>query len=225
MIGLIPLWSRGRVVAWAQVDAADVEAVSAHHWYRDSLGYPASGKHSRLHRFLVEVPDGYVVDHINRDKLDNRLSNLRIVTQQVNTQNTPGLVTGSSVYRGVYRDHRKSARPWYVQVKHEGVKHYGGVFASEEEAAEAAERLRLEAFGPPVELPVVRRVHVPPQHRAVKVSPEKPPRVPPPPITECVNGHPYDDLNTYRRPAGTRDCRACIRERARRYQQRRREAA
>lgn len=40
--------------------------------------------------------------------------------------------------------------------------------------------------------------------------------------TECVNGHPYDEGNTYLRKGrdGSRDCRACGRERSRRYKQR-----
>lgn len=33
----------------------------------------------------------------------------------------------------------------------------------------------------------------------------------------CVNFHEYSEENTYIRPNGLRDCRACIRERARRY--------
>ncbi len=41
-----------------------------------------------LHRLVMEpVPDDLVVDHINRDTLDNRKANLRIVTQQENTWN------------------------------------------------------------------------------------------------------------------------------------------
>ena len=39
--------------------------------------------------------------------------------------------------------------------------------------------------------------------------------------THCVNGHPYNEANTYIRPTGQRDCRTCIRERARRYWTRR----
>ena len=37
--------------------------------------------------------------------------------------------------------------------------------------------------------------------------------------TECKNGHPYDEKNTYRRPGtnGQRDCRRCAVDRARRY--------
>ena len=39
--------------------------------------------------------------------------------------------------------------------------------------------------------------------------------------TSCTNGHPYDEANTYIRPTGQRDCRACFRERTRRYRERR----
>lgn len=38
--------------------------------------------------------------------------------------------------------------------------------------------------------------------------------------TECKSGHPYDELNTYIRPSGHRDCRACIRVRVQKYKQR-----
>jgi hypothetical protein len=34
--------------------------------------------------------------------------------------------------------------------------------------------------------------------------------------TECANGHPYDDGNTYRAPDGSRMCRTCMRDRDRR---------
>lgn len=37
----------------------------------------------------------------------------------------------------------------------------------------------------------------------------------------CASGHPYTDANTYIRPSGHRDCRACIRERVRRYREKR----
>ena len=37
--------------------------------------------------------------------------------------------------------------------------------------------------------------------------------------TECINGHPYNDQNTYVKPSGHRDCRACIRIRVRKYKE------
>ena len=44
-------------------------------------------------------------------------------------------------------------------------------------------------------------------------------------ITTCKNGHAFDEANTYYRLAGGRDCRRCMADRARKYQQRRRSAA
>lgn len=32
--------------------------------------------------------------------------------------------------------------------------------------------------------------------------------------THCVNGHPFDEENTYNRPTGGRSCKTCTRERA-----------
>ena len=45
------------------------------------------GKHQSVHRYVWEqangqIPDGYVVHHINHDKLYNRLANLQLMTYQ-----------------------------------------------------------------------------------------------------------------------------------------------
>lgn len=37
--------------------------------------------------FVGEIPDGYEIDHINRNKTDNRLENLRLVTHKQNCSN------------------------------------------------------------------------------------------------------------------------------------------
>lgn len=44
-------------------------------------------------------------------------------------------------------------------------------------------------------------------------------------IVVCRNGHQYDEVNTYVRPNGRRDCRACVRERVGRYQAKKRKGA
>lgn len=41
----------------------------------------------------------------------------------------------------------------------------------------------------------------------------------------CDHGHPYDAANTYRKPNGHRDCRACVRRRVAEYTARQRQAA
>lgn len=59
-------------------------------WYLSDTGYalrkPSDGI-VRLHRLVIEAKEGEIVDHKNRDKLDNRRSNLRIVTHSQNAFN------------------------------------------------------------------------------------------------------------------------------------------
>jgi hypothetical protein len=65
------------------------------------------------------------VDHIDRDKLNNSVSNLRIVNNKQNSYNTDAL--GYSKYRNKYRS----------SIKAEGVYHHLGYFDSPSSAREA----------------------------------------------------------------------------------------
>jgi hypothetical protein len=67
-------------------------------------------------------------------------------------------------------------------------------------------------------IPLCRRCHMKEDGRLttfVSCSPSR---------TVCRNGHPYDDENAYRTPAGWRACRSCKRNRDRLYGERRRAA-
>lgn len=55
-----------------------------------STGYMVKRVNDRIykvHRLVIGASDGDIVDHINRDKLDNRLINLRIVSKSQNNRN------------------------------------------------------------------------------------------------------------------------------------------
>lgn len=90
----IPL-TRGHV---AIVDEDDYEWLSQFKWYAresDTQVYAArmivqDGKRKalRMHRAIMGVNDDQIVDHINRNGLDNRRANLRIATPQQNRWNT-----------------------------------------------------------------------------------------------------------------------------------------
>ena len=61
-------------------------------------GYPDiihNGRRVYIHRLIWEmhhgsIPKGMEIDHINRDKTDNRIENLRCVTHQENQKNVIG---------------------------------------------------------------------------------------------------------------------------------------
>jgi hypothetical protein len=74
-----------------------------------------------------EIPDGLFIDHINRDKADNRIENLRLVTTQEN-----GFNRGAKGYRFVEREGK-----WKAAIKKDGTIIHLGYFRTENEAADA----------------------------------------------------------------------------------------
>lgn len=74
----------------ARIDIEDIEKVKQKWWiFNGDYVKVGTSKHVEyLHHFLMGKPSkGMVIDHINRDKLDNRKSNLRFVTKAENNRN------------------------------------------------------------------------------------------------------------------------------------------
>lgn len=106
-------------------------------------GSGSKGKMRRLHRWLLDAPDGLVVDHINGDTLNNRLNNLRIVDYIANGQNRTRLnKNNKSGYRGVTWD--KRFNKWFTQIQVNRKTINLGHYDSIEEAVKVVENARLK---------------------------------------------------------------------------------
>ena len=81
------------------------------------------GRMYYVHRLVWEeangpIPEGMTIDHINGDRFDNTLSNLRMVTQQENTKNSAKNKTNTSGVSGVSWCKRRSKWRAYVRVSY-----------------------------------------------------------------------------------------------------------
>ena len=146
------------MVAHALIDPEDAW-LAEQRWYRNAAGYavrqvpgegtlPSGRRRQRIvfmHREVLDLEYGDPLqgDHINRDRLDNRRSNLRRVTVAEQRQNsTPR--GGASRHRGVGFRKDKKARPWIAYGTLNRKRQHLGFFATEEEAAAAALAWRRE---------------------------------------------------------------------------------
>jgi hypothetical protein len=109
------------------ISQEDKELVNSYRWYYDKNGYAVSkgkGKVLYMHIVILGKKEGFVIDHIDGNKLNNQRSNLRHLTISQNSQNT-GLtkeyigicylrgkyqVNCSEKYLGVYSDIEEAKR-------------------------------------------------------------------------------------------------------------------
>ena len=102
----------------------------------------------RAHRLVFLMHKGYLpkfLDHINGDRQDNRIENLRPVSLAQNSQNRNISIKNKSGYKGVFW--AKATKKWRGQVKCNGESLYLGDYHDIEEAAEVVRAAREELHG------------------------------------------------------------------------------
>lgn len=139
------------------IDTADLPMVQAFNWRSEicrtkiyAVRYKSIGNGERawlrLHRVILNAPEGMEVDHINGDGLDNRRRNLRLASRSENARNRGATAANTSGFKGV--DYFKPTEKYRAYITVHGKRSYLGYFDTAEEAhaayAEAARALHGE---------------------------------------------------------------------------------
>lgn len=119
-----------------------------------SDGYIAIGankKYVKAHRLAWfftygEWPPAQI-DHIDGDKTNNRINNLRLATAAQNHQNRKLPATNTSGYIGVYKD---TSGKWAARIRANPKRIFLGLFDTAEEAAQAytSAKAKMHQFHP-----------------------------------------------------------------------------
>lgn len=145
---------------YLKIDKKDYALIMDYKWFLNGQGYPYTFKNElsgqnfgkrglTLHRLLFSneyIEKGYVIDHINRDKLDNRRNNLRIITQKENSYNRTKNTNSNNTYKGVKLD-KKTFGTYKASVTKDNIKYEIKDIPDEESAAKIYDIMAEELFG------------------------------------------------------------------------------
>ena len=92
-----------------------------------------------------EIPSGLVIDHIDANRSNNRIANLRICTFQQNHFNRSKQSNNKSGFKGV--SWHKQKQKWVAQIKIEGRNKFLGFFADPVKAYEKYCEKAIEYYG------------------------------------------------------------------------------
>jgi CRISPR/Cas system CMR-associated protein Cmr3 (group 5 of RAMP superfamily) len=116
------------------------KSIDTNGYYRVTLCLKGTQKICKVHKlvaitFLNHKPNGFieVVDHINTDKTDNRISNLQLITQRENLSKDRQVGYSSRVGVTWHKQNKK----WMAQIRRNGKKKFLGYYDCELDAAAA----------------------------------------------------------------------------------------
>ena len=142
---------------YAMVDNEDFEMLNKWKWFAyknppDRIFY-AIGKPKKLqgkqyfymHRYLMQPPKEYDIDHKNRNGLDNRKNNLRICTKTQNQGNRLLGKDNTSGFKGV--SFHKASNKFSAYIRMNNKRKWLGLFNDKLKAAKVYNQAAKQYFG------------------------------------------------------------------------------
>lgn len=136
----------GEMLFFTDADLEDF--VVSRSWCKAADGYAATrvnGLMVTAHRLISNPKDTELVDHINRNKKDNRRCNLRNTNKSENAFNSRKRVTNTSGRPGV--SYRNDTHKWHAEIKYNGKKYSLGDYKTFEDAVKAREDGEIRFYG------------------------------------------------------------------------------
>lgn len=133
------IWCKGR----GRIKSGDIAGNLLKSGYRQVM---IKGKNYQCHRIVFLLAHNRLpkyIDHINGNKSDNRVENLRECNNSQNSTNKNKQSNNTSGYKGVFRQGNK----WRACIRKDGHKYNLGNFACKHEAAKAYNEAALKYHG------------------------------------------------------------------------------
>lgn len=120
------------------------------------VGGRCNKKIINMHQYIYELHHGNIpelIDHVNKNKLDNRIENLAEKTSSHNNHNRTKLKNASSKYYGV--SYGKANKTWQSEITKDGKRYYLGRHKNEIDAAIAYNNKATELYGDNANLNII----------------------------------------------------------------------
>jgi len=150
-----PIYSKDNstIKCYTLLDKNDLFKIHKYVWRLCLRGYPKAKinrKDIYIHRYIMNESDpNIIIDHINRNPLDNRKKNLRKGTRSQNSANRMKIKLfnnkpTSSIYKGVFKFNNNK---FLSYIKFKGNKIDLGYFKNEKDAAKEYNKHAKKLFG------------------------------------------------------------------------------